>query len=270
MVKSDGTLSAAYSYTDFGEPAELTGSGFNNEICYTGAMYDQSSGLYYMNARYYNPSDGRFISQDTYRGELDELEQWHLYAYCANNPINYTDPSGHDAIVLKSNFLTRMIGHIAVLIQVGKKWKYFSWDSQGSESKLNGGFIKKSVIGHRVNSMINDEFDRKGMSKKYRYYMYIRGDFSGSSKYVEDVISGRTYHIYDIWGTNCAWMALEVLKHGKISKEKKTAIHNMQWGYRKNNRTNKYELSVKTLVPSLVFEYLKKIFGGRAYKITEG
>ncbi|MDD7718567.1 MAG: DNRLRE domain-containing protein [Eubacteriaceae bacterium] len=95
IVKSDGTLSAAYSYTDFGETAELTGSGFNNEICYTGAVYDQSSGLYYMNARYYNPAEGRFISQDSYRGELDELDQWHLYAYCANNPINYTDPSGH-------------------------------------------------------------------------------------------------------------------------------------------------------------------------------
>ena len=48
-----------------------------------------------MNARYYNPAEGRFISQDSYRGELDELDQWHLYAYCANNPINYTDPSGH-------------------------------------------------------------------------------------------------------------------------------------------------------------------------------
>ncbi len=38
---------------------------------------------------------GRFISQDTYRGEVDDPGQWHLYVYCVNNPINYVDPSGH-------------------------------------------------------------------------------------------------------------------------------------------------------------------------------
>ena len=95
IIKSDGTLAAAYTYTDFGETSELTGSNFDNEICYTGAVYDAESGLYYMNARYYNPENGRFISQDMYRGELDEVDQWHLYAYCANNPINYVDPTGH-------------------------------------------------------------------------------------------------------------------------------------------------------------------------------
>ena len=48
-----------------------------------------------MNARYYDPSNGRFISQDSYRGSVNEPSQWHLYMYCANNPINYVDPSGH-------------------------------------------------------------------------------------------------------------------------------------------------------------------------------
>mgnify|MGYP003307899784 CR=1 FL=1 len=42
-----------------------------------------------------NPANGRFISRDTYRGELNDPGQWHLYVYCANNPINYVEPSGH-------------------------------------------------------------------------------------------------------------------------------------------------------------------------------
>ncbi|MDD6043317.1 MAG: RHS repeat-associated core domain-containing protein, partial [Eubacteriaceae bacterium] len=95
IVNSGGILTAAYSYSDFGETEELTDSTFDNEICYTGAVYDEQTGLYYMNARYYEPENGRFISQDTYRGELDDPGQWHLYVYCANNPINYLDPSGH-------------------------------------------------------------------------------------------------------------------------------------------------------------------------------
>lgn len=116
IVKSDGTLAAAYTYTDFGETAELTGSSFDNEICYTGAVYDAESGLYYMNARYYDPENGRFISQDSYRGELDELDQWHLYAYCANNPINYADSSGHFRV---ANWLASSILDAGLSLLVG-------------------------------------------------------------------------------------------------------------------------------------------------------
>ena len=61
-------------------------------------MYDDSTGLLYLNARFYDPQTGRFISQDTYRGVPDNADTWHLYAYCANNPVNYVDPSGHLAI----------------------------------------------------------------------------------------------------------------------------------------------------------------------------
>ena len=61
-----------------------------NRILYTGQQYDQETGQYYLRARYYNPVAGRFLQEDTYRG--DGLN---LYAYCANNPVVYYDPSGH-------------------------------------------------------------------------------------------------------------------------------------------------------------------------------
>ena len=73
-------------------------SGANVEICYTGQVYDKETGLYYYNARFYDPEDGRFLTQDTYRGENMEPDTLHLYAYCANNPVNYVDPSGHAAL----------------------------------------------------------------------------------------------------------------------------------------------------------------------------
>ena len=103
IIKEDGTLSASYDYTDFGETTELTGNSFDNQICYTGGIYDKETGLYYLNARYYDPEIGRFISQDSYRGELNDPGQWHLYAYCANNPINYVDPSGHEKVNVTSS-----------------------------------------------------------------------------------------------------------------------------------------------------------------------
>lgn len=95
LVNVEGKSEVSYEYTDFGE-TEINGNeNFYNEICYTGGIYDKKTGLYYLNARYYNPEDGRFITEDTYRGEFTDSSSLHLYAYCVNNPIAYTDPSGH-------------------------------------------------------------------------------------------------------------------------------------------------------------------------------
>ncbi len=78
-----------YQYDAFGNLLEKR-EDISNRILYTGQQYDQETGQYYLRARYYNPVVGRFLQEDTYRG--DGLN---LYAYCANNPVVYYDPSGH-------------------------------------------------------------------------------------------------------------------------------------------------------------------------------
>ena len=83
------------------------------------------------------PRTGRFITRDSYRGERENADTWHLYAYCMNNPINRIDPSGHDAIVLKSNFLTRAIGHMAVLIKKAVTGDIFPGIQQDIRIKKN-------------------------------------------------------------------------------------------------------------------------------------
>ncbi|MGI6501485.1 MAG: DNRLRE domain-containing protein [Anaerostipes sp.] len=95
LIKEDGTADATYMYTDFGETTTSGNNTVKNEVCYTGGIYDSSTGQYYLNARYYNPEDGRFLTEDTYRGESNQPDTQNLYAYCAGNPVNYVDPSGH-------------------------------------------------------------------------------------------------------------------------------------------------------------------------------
>jgi RHS repeat-associated protein len=73
--------------------------GFYNELndlmrfSFTGAPYFSEVGLYQMGARYYNPDIGRFITRDSYRGDIYRPWTWNLYTYC--NPVNYVDPTGH-------------------------------------------------------------------------------------------------------------------------------------------------------------------------------
>lgn len=52
--------------------------------------------MYHLRARYYNPNLGRFVSFDPAEDMINKL---HKYNYCANNPINYTDPSGRIALI---------------------------------------------------------------------------------------------------------------------------------------------------------------------------
>ena len=83
-----------YAHNAYGEIEKLTdntsfltGDTFHNEVTNTGSVAD-ASGLLYMNARYYNPSTVRFLSQGSYTGSASTPWTQHLYAYCNNNPYN--------------------------------------------------------------------------------------------------------------------------------------------------------------------------------------
>ena len=64
---------------------------------YKGYEYNANTGLYSCGARYYDPSTGRFTSQDTYAGQQSDPLSLNLYSYSLNNPIKYYDPTGHEA-----------------------------------------------------------------------------------------------------------------------------------------------------------------------------
>ena len=61
-------------------------------------MYDEETGWYYLQSRYYNPEVGRFISADVYLSTGQGVLGHNAYAYCGNNPMNNSDPSGYSWI----------------------------------------------------------------------------------------------------------------------------------------------------------------------------
>lgn len=100
IIDEKGQAIASYQYGDYGKTTKVGDLNFYNEICYTSGVYDELTELYYFNSRYYNPDTATFITQDSYRGEIDSYETWNLYAYCGGNPINYVDPSGHFVVAI--------------------------------------------------------------------------------------------------------------------------------------------------------------------------
>ncbi len=93
LVLPNGQIAGTWYYDAFGVPTEHT--GVDSPYTYAGYRYDAETGLYYLNARMYDPYMARFLQEDTYRGDPNDPLSLNLYAYCSNNPITYTDPTGH-------------------------------------------------------------------------------------------------------------------------------------------------------------------------------
>ena len=95
----NGTKVGGYAYDAWGNCTITLNTKSvvtRNPIRYRGYYYDQDTGLYYLNARYYSPEWRRFISpDDTAYLDSETPNGLNLYAYCGNNPVNRYDPSGY-------------------------------------------------------------------------------------------------------------------------------------------------------------------------------
>ncbi|MBI9049674.1 MAG: RHS repeat-associated core domain-containing protein [Anaerolineaceae bacterium] len=92
---ADGTWNSEIRYSAFGETRYS--SGITPTVYrYTGQLEQADVNLYYYNARYYDAALGRFIQADTIIPSVGDLQSYDRYTYVSNNPVIYTDPSGHN------------------------------------------------------------------------------------------------------------------------------------------------------------------------------
>ncbi|MCM3258467.1 polymorphic toxin-type HINT domain-containing protein [Paenibacillus lautus] len=73
----------------------------HNPFRYSGEYWDETTKLQYLRARWYDPSVGRFMNEDTYEGKLETPLSQNLYTYVENNPLIYADPSGNASALVK-------------------------------------------------------------------------------------------------------------------------------------------------------------------------
>ena len=91
LTNSSGTLTSSNGYDSFGNSSNQS---FASRYRFTGREYDSFTGLQFSRARWYDPSIGRFISEDPIGFAGGDVN---LYGYVWNSPLNYRDPLGLDS-----------------------------------------------------------------------------------------------------------------------------------------------------------------------------
>jgi RHS repeat-associated protein len=92
---ASGTSGLAGSADDDVFGAVRATSGASSTFGFAGEQSDPESGLSFLRARYYSPAVGRFFSADSLSPNAPGTQGYNPYAYAANNPTTWTDPSGH-------------------------------------------------------------------------------------------------------------------------------------------------------------------------------
>ena len=153
-------------YNQYGNPVtDPEDPAFINPLRYRSYYYDDESGLYYLNSRYYNPEWGRFISADGYVSTGEQIVAKNMYAYCLNNPANYADPSGAKPVDIE---MAEGLGYIldlcefALQLGLGAVGHSFSTAVRpsnigvGTFSKIVSSNVKKlSIASNAIGSVIS-------------------------------------------------------------------------------------------------------------------
>ena len=100
ILNDDGGSECVYYYEVYGEPESFKSGSLYNEIMFTGAVHDESTGLLYLSSRFYDAESGRFTSMDSYRGEINDPLSLNYYGYCEGDPITLVDTEGENPAVI--------------------------------------------------------------------------------------------------------------------------------------------------------------------------
>ncbi|MET0063685.1 MAG: polymorphic toxin-type HINT domain-containing protein [Candidatus Thiodiazotropha endolucinida] len=140
LTDSLGNLANTYDYEAFGEVLNQTGS-VENSYLFAGEQFDTSLDQYYLRARYYDQSSGRFTQQDTWMGNNHDPITLHKYLYANADPGNMIDPSGHFGLASLGTTLN-ILGNIMTTVSTA----YSVFQIATGEKELSARELGSAII----------------------------------------------------------------------------------------------------------------------------
>jgi RHS repeat-associated protein len=149
MTTSAGVLDSAAAYDPFG--ATRNGS-VSISKGFTGQRLD-GTGLYFYNARYFDPLIGRFINADSVIQSVANPQYLNRYSYCLNNPLTYTDPSGR---IVEFENETECMRYLTDALDNGSEIPEDIWEKCMKRGKLRCAWYELSTVAPKLTSTLEN------------------------------------------------------------------------------------------------------------------
>ncbi|GMX63969.1 hypothetical protein Elgi_04390 [Paenibacillus elgii] len=156
LADGSGNVLNKYTYDIWGNPLTVT-EQVPQPFRYSGEFWDNSAHLQYLRARWYDPSVGRFMSQDTYEGDISNPLSLNLYTYVHNNPLTNVDPTGHWCESSDSKW-----SHSGACSDASSTWSP-DYKHLGEREMQDGRFV-------------GVEFEKQNLNAEDKYVLWARGD----------------------------------------------------------------------------------------------
>ena len=207
IVDKDGKAVAEYAYDAWGNMlTEDNGTltiGKLNPFRYRSYVYDEETGLYYLQSRYYDPLTGRFLNADVYADTQSGTPlSTNMFAYCENNAINKSDDEGKDAWWIQSPNSANGKGHTSLLLkEKSGYWWYFYWGPSSIQLLFLGTTSLKNInknVRNQINYYNNDKkrpvmIRKLDYSENYTQAIQLKEHFEDSIKRIKKFINDNKY-----------------------------------------------------------------------------
>ena len=228
IFDNDGNRVVEYTYDAWGNILSVSGSmadtiGAINPLRYRGYVYDTETGLYYVSSRYYNPEIGRWINTDNRMSGIGgDILGYNTFAYCMNNPVNMSDPTGNwprwitAAVTVVAAVVTVAaaatgnfaVAAVAAKVTMAAGVAYLAqsahYDDRASKNTgMDEMTYKEAIEIPGADPNVSDTFhDFSGDNNKVCLEDGREGIYDSSGKYVDDPRDIGTYNYFvpkDFW-----------------------------------------------------------------------
>ena len=224
IIDANGVMQAEYIYSPWGEVISAEGDLAEvNPLRYRGYYYDSETGFYYLQSRYYDPENHRFINADCIAKTEYLSISTNVFVYCLNSPVYCIDSSGTDAIWLQERDSAASMGHSGLMVQdTNEEWFFFYWGPASETFSMglltgtsNGCYVEKIETNGRSLSDVDDiqtVLKKAGgkagdRAEKITDAYYFKGDYTNTYEKVMEMQADSSD--YNLITRNCLQQTLE-------------------------------------------------------------